>query len=72
MLFLQGTRDALADLALIRACTERLGKLAHLHVVQGADHSFHVLVRSGRSDEQVVDELASSIAEWMDKTLLAG
>ena len=68
MLFLQGTRDALADLALMQACAQDLGKLAHLHVVQGADHSFHVLVRSGRSDDEVLAELAGSIANWIDKT----
>lgn len=70
MLFLQGTRDALADLALMQACAQDLGELAHLHVVQGADHSFHVLARSGRGDDEVLAELAGSIATWVDKTLL--
>jgi predicted alpha/beta-hydrolase family hydrolase len=69
MLFLQGTRDALADLDLMRACTGELGALAHLHVVQGADHTFHVLVRSGRTDAQVIDELAGSISAWIAKAL---
>ena len=68
MLFLQGTRDALADLPLVQTCVQDLGKLAHLHVVQGADHAFHVLVRSGRSDDEVLAELAGSIANWIDKT----
>lgn len=65
MLFLQGTRDALADLALVRATASQLGKRATLHVVEGADHSFHVLVRSGRSDSQVLQELADAMAAWM-------
>jgi predicted alpha/beta-hydrolase family hydrolase len=64
MLFLQGTRDALADMTLIKACTDSLGKRAHLHVVDGADHAFHVLARSGRNDAQVIDELATTIAAW--------
>jgi len=65
MLFLQGTRDALADLALVRATTEALGARATLHVVDGADHAFHVLVRSGRNDAQVREELLDTMAAWM-------
>jgi hypothetical protein len=64
MLFLQGTRDALADLALLRPICERLGERATLHVVEGADHGFHVLKSSGRSDAQVLDELADSVSAW--------
>jgi predicted alpha/beta-hydrolase family hydrolase len=64
MLFLQGTRDALADMALMKACTDSLGDRVHLHVVDGADHSFHVLARSGRRDEDVIEELAVTIANW--------
>jgi predicted alpha/beta-hydrolase family hydrolase len=67
MLFLQGTRDTLADLALLRPVIERLGKRATLHVVDHADHMFHVLKRSGRTDEQVLDELADATAEWLEK-----
>jgi predicted alpha/beta-hydrolase family hydrolase len=58
LLFLQGTRDALADLELLRPVCDELGARAQLHVVEGADHGFHVLKRSGRSDEQVIEELA--------------
>ena len=65
MLFLQGTRDALAQLELVRATTATLGSRATLHVVDGADHAFHVLARSGRNDAQVVDELAATMAGWM-------
>jgi predicted alpha/beta-hydrolase family hydrolase len=65
MLFLQGTRDALADLGLIREVVQPLGDSATLHVVEGADHAFHVLVRSGRRNEEVLVELADTAAAWM-------
>jgi predicted alpha/beta-hydrolase family hydrolase len=64
MLFLQGTRDDLADLDLITGVCNRLGARATLHVVDGADHSFAVLKRSGRSGEEVLQELVASIADW--------
>ena len=64
MLFLQGTRDALADLELLRPVCARLASRATLHVVNGADHSFHVLKRSGRTDAEVVTELARTVAAW--------
>ena len=64
MLFLQGTRDELADLALLEPLVARLGPHATLKRIDGADHSFHVLARSGRNDRQVLAELAESIASW--------
>lgn len=64
MLFLQGTRDALADLDLLRPITDGLGARATVHVIDGADHSFHVLKRSGRTDSDVLDELASTVSDW--------
>jgi len=67
MLFLQGTRDALADLELITQTTTSLGKKATLHAVHGADHAFHVLVRSGRTDAQIREELCDTMAAWMTK-----
>ena len=64
MLFLQGTRDDLADLELVtRVCSE-LGSRATLHVVAGANHAFEVLKRSGRSNEEVLQELAGETAQW--------
>ena len=57
MLFFQGTRDALADPALIRATVADLGALAKLVILDSADHSFHVPARSGRSDAQVLGEM---------------
>jgi predicted alpha/beta-hydrolase family hydrolase len=65
-LFLQGTRDALADLDLLRPVLAPLGTRARLHVVDGADHSFHVLKRSGRTDHEVLDELADTLAFWLE------
>jgi len=69
MLFLQGTRDALADIALVREVTDRLGPRATLHVIDGGDHSFHVLARSGRNDAQVREELLNAMADWATSAL---
>jgi predicted alpha/beta-hydrolase family hydrolase len=69
MLFLQGTRDDLADLGLIRGVCERLGTRATLHVVDDADHSFKVPKRAGRSAEDVIAELARTSAEWCRRLL---
>lgn len=65
MLFLQGTRDELADLALLRPIVERAN--ARLEVFEDADHAFHVRARSGRNDAQVLDQLADTTAQWMEK-----
>ena len=65
MLFLQGTRDALAELPLVHEAITPLGGRAMLHVVEGADHAFHVLVRSGRTDAEVRTELLDTLAGWM-------
>ncbi len=66
MLFLQGTRDTLADLTLISAVCRDLPR-ATLHVVEGADHSFAVLKRSGRTDAEVMEELAQTISQWSER-----
>ena len=66
MLFLQGTLDTLADLALLTPIVGRLGGRAALRVIEHADHGFHVLKRSGRTDEQVLDELADTVAGWRE------
>lgn len=65
MLFLQGTNDALADLQLVRDVTSGLEDKATLEVIEHADHSFHVLVRSGRTDAQVMEQLLTTMAGWM-------
>jgi predicted alpha/beta-hydrolase family hydrolase len=64
MLFLQGERDRLAELDLLRPVCARLGARATLHVVPGADHGFHVPKSTGRSDAEVLGELADVVARW--------
>jgi hypothetical protein len=64
MLFLQGTRDDFAGLDLLRPIVQGLGDRATLHVVEGGDHSFKVLKRSGRTDADVLSELADTITAW--------
>lgn len=64
MLFLQGTRDALARIDLLREVSQALGERATLHILEGADHSFHMLKRHGRSPEDVLDELAGEVVAW--------
>jgi predicted alpha/beta-hydrolase family hydrolase len=64
MLFLQGERDQLADLDLLRPICARLGARAVLHVVPTADHSFHVLKRAGRTDAEVIADLAATTAAF--------
>ena len=68
MLFLQGTRDELADLALLRTILDDLPQ-ATLQIVDDADHSFHVRKKSGRSDEDVIRELARTFAFWAQRTM---
>jgi predicted alpha/beta-hydrolase family hydrolase len=63
MLFLQGTRDSLAETGLIEPLVKSLS-LATLHLVDGADHSFHVLARSGRNDREVLSEILDVFASW--------
>jgi uncharacterized protein len=65
MLVLQGSRDALADLVLLRPVVERLGEHASLRVFDEADHSFHVPARSGRRDAEVRTELIDALAAWI-------
>ena len=65
MLFLQGTRDGLADTKLLVPMVNALGAAATLKLFELADHSFHVPVRSGRTDEQVLDEALGAAASWM-------
>ena len=64
MLFLSGTRDALADLDLLEPVIENLGDSATLHLLDTADHSFKVLKRTRTNPENVFDEMARSVVEW--------
>jgi predicted alpha/beta-hydrolase family hydrolase len=69
MLFLQGTRDALAELDQLQPVCAALGRLATLKLFAGADHSFHVPRRSGRTDAEVLDEVLDGFADWADRTV---
>ena len=68
MLFLQGTRDKLAEPQLIGPVVEKLGRKATLHLVEAADHSFHVPARSGRNDREVLSEILDAFAGWIGAT----
>jgi predicted alpha/beta-hydrolase family hydrolase len=65
MLFLQGTRDALAQPDLLARVVEQLGDRAAVRMIADADHSFHVPARSGRTDDQVRGEIFDALADWI-------
>jgi predicted alpha/beta-hydrolase family hydrolase len=69
MLFLQGTRDALAELSLLEPIVARLGARAKLVRVEDADHSFRLPAKRGRSDDDVMSGLANAIAAWIGETM---
>ena len=71
MLFLQGTRDELAEQSLLQATVERLGVRGTLHWLENADHSFHVPARSGRKDAEVMAEAIDALVRWIDTTIAA-
>ena len=66
MLFVQGTRDSLADLRLLKPMAKKLGTGTTLHIVEGGDHSFKVLKRSGRTPAEVMSELAEVVSVWCE------
>jgi predicted alpha/beta-hydrolase family hydrolase len=68
MLFVQGTRDALAERGLLEALMVRLGARASLSLIEDADHSFHLPARTGK-DSQVRSELLRAVARWMESSL---
>lgn len=65
MLFVSGSRDALADMALLKPLVGGLGERATLHVVEGGDHGLRVLVSSGRTNEEAQAEALDAMAQWM-------
>ncbi len=65
MLFLQGSRDALADLKQLKPLCAKIGKRAELFIIDGGDHSFHMLKSAGRSDDEVLEQVAEKTAVWM-------
>src|SRR5262245_35307692 len=66
LLFLQGTRDALADIALMRKLVVKLGKRATLVQIADGDHSFHVPARTGKKDAEVRAEMLDALAAWTE------
>jgi uncharacterized protein len=72
MLFLQGTRDRLAEIQLLEMVVRQLGERATLHILQDADHSFAVPARSGRSGAQVMQEMLDAFTAWADQVETAG
>ena len=72
MLFLQGTRDQFADLNLLRPICLKLGALANLHVIETADHSFHVLKSSHKTDGDIIRELAQTVYVWTESISQSG
>lgn len=69
MLFLRGTRDKLADLKLLKPIIKKLKEEATLHIIEGGDHSFHLLKSAGRNDEEVHKEIAKKVVEWGRKVI---
>jgi predicted alpha/beta-hydrolase family hydrolase len=69
MLFLQGTRDALAELDQLQPVCAALGPLATLTLFADADHSFHVPKRSGRTDADVLDAVLDNLVAWIERTV---
>ena len=69
MLFLQGARDEFAELSLLQPIVEKLGRLADLEIIEGADHSFHVLKSSGRTDQEVLRDLVKRTIAWQTKII---
>lgn len=69
MLFLQGSRDALADLKLLKPLCARLGKEVELFVIDGGDHSFHLLKSAGRSDDQALDDVVTKVSSWISRLI---
>lgn len=69
LLFLQGDRDKLGPLGLVRPTVRGLGRRAKLHVVTGGDHGFAVLKRSGRDDGDVQNEICHAVSQWIDNLL---
>ncbi|WFU72265.1 alpha/beta family hydrolase [Bradyrhizobium sp. CB2312] len=67
MLFLQGTRDGLADLSYLKPVTQTLGGKATLHEIEGGDHSFAVLKKSGRTNDEALTEVLDTLAAWIDQ-----
>ncbi|MGH8201043.1 MAG: alpha/beta hydrolase family protein [Steroidobacteraceae bacterium] len=71
LLFVQGTRDGLADLGLLKPVVESLGARATLHLLQDADHSFRVPARTGRSNSDIQEAALDALCRWLDSLTMA-
>jgi len=71
MLLLQGTRDALADVRLMRKLARRLGSRTTLKLFEDADHSFHVPARTGRKDAEIRSEMLDAVVGWLEEAVAA-
>lgn len=69
MLFLQGTRDNLADAKLMQSLVARLGERASLKLLPDADHSFHVPARTGRTDSDIHAEMLDALVAWIQTAI---
>jgi uncharacterized protein len=69
LLFMQGTRDEMAELTLLQELVARLGKRATLRLMDNANHSFAVPARSGRTQAQIIGELVNTLSDWTDSLL---
>ena len=70
MLFFEGTRDPFADLKLLRPICAKLGARVTLYVIETTDHSFHVLKNSGKTDGDILQELARTTATWIRQRVI--
>jgi len=70
MLFLSGTRDSMVTSDVLEGEVKKLGKRGRLHWLEGADHGFHVLKRSGRTDEQARAEAVAALEAWMTERVV--
>jgi predicted alpha/beta-hydrolase family hydrolase len=69
MLFLQGSRDALASLDLLKPVCKKIGKNAELFVIEGADHSFHVPKESKMNDNDIIEMISEEVKKWTDANM---
>ena len=65
VLCLNGTRDALCRRDLMEAALKTVRAPWTMHWIEGADHSFHVLRSSGRSEAEVDEEVKAAIGGWL-------
>ena len=60
-----GTRDPFCTPSLMEEALKRVKTGWDMHWLEGADHSFHVLKSSGKTDLQVMDEVGKAAQQWV-------